>query len=61
MYLYIAGTTIILHCLVNWTAQMMNKLKFVASLTVTASQYECKLFLLWDLKQRIALKLINLL
>lgn len=27
---------------------MMNKLKFVASLTVTASQYECKLFLLWD-------------
>lgn len=49
------------HCLMNWTAQMMNKLKFVASFTVTASQYECILFLLWDLKQRIALKLINLL
>lgn len=51
----------ILFCLVNCTAQMINKLKFVASFTVTASQYECKLFLLWDLKQRIALKLITLL
>lgn len=38
----------ILHCSVNWTSQMMNKLK-VASLIDIASQYECKFISLMGL------------